>query len=210
LTVNGTLTLTGGILDPSSVNNFTIGVSSSWLNTGGVFLPQVSTVSFVGTTAGLFIKSNGSNFANVLVNGAGGYWTMLDSMTLTSTMTITGGTLNTGSGNNAILVGRNWRNSVGAFIANQSTVTFNGTVSNEKIFSNGSPFNNIEFMAMAEPGFPGLHDGHLFDDFDRRNAEYQCRQQFWHVRGGDWLNNGASLPPTSVQSSLMERQLDRK
>src|SRR5207302_6637215 len=108
----------------TAANNYTIGVSYNWVNTGGIFTANASTVSFNGTTAGHTIKSNGSPFGNVQVNGAGGYWTLIDSMTLTSTMTLTAGTLDTAS--QAILSMGNWTNNSGTFKANQSTITFAG------------------------------------------------------------------------------------
>jgi len=94
------------------------------------------------------IQSNNSNFGNVILNGVNGYWTMLDSMTVTSSMTITTGTLDT-SGTNCggtscnITVGGSWITAPGgSFIAQQSSVTFTGSTP-LKIQSRGNPFNYI-------------------------------------------------------------------
>ena len=46
LTVNESLTLAAGTLNTG--NNYTIGVSSNWVNTGGVFTANASTVTFTG------------------------------------------------------------------------------------------------------------------------------------------------------------------
>jgi len=62
------------------------------LNTGGSYKAGTSTTAFVGTTVGQSIKSAGYPFGNVQINGSGGYWTLLDSMTANSTMTLTAGT----------------------------------------------------------------------------------------------------------------------
>jgi len=76
------------------------------------------------------------------MNGTGGYWTMQDSMTLTSTMTLTAGSLDTSSNNYGITVGRDWKNNGGNFIVNQSTAMFTARSRMKKITSGGDPFYN--------------------------------------------------------------------
>ena len=84
----------------------------------------------------------------MILNGSGGYWTLQDSMTVTSTLTITQGALDT-SGNNcsgaacSMSVAAGWLNNGGRFVANTSTVTFNGTIAAQNITSRGSPFYNL-------------------------------------------------------------------
>src|SRR4029077_8134851 len=118
----------------NSNNNLRISVGGDWNNTGGFFTPSLSTVTFTGTTPGHIILSQKDPFTNVVINGSGGYWPLKDSMTITSTMTLTAGTLDTSSSNNAILLGGGWANTGGTFTAHQSTVTLNGaspqTISN--------------------------------------------------------------------------------
>ena len=123
VTVNENLTLTAGTLDDSA--NFAIGVSSNWVNNGGVFTAGLSTVTFNAATAGHTIQSNGSAFGNVFFNGSGAVWTLQDALTVNSTMTLNAGTLNTGS-SQSVAIGSNWTNNGGAFIANQSTISFIG------------------------------------------------------------------------------------
>ena len=60
-------------------------------------------------------------------NGGGGTWILQDSMTVTSTMTLTGGTLDTSANNQEILLQGGWVSNGGSFNARKSTVTLNGS-----------------------------------------------------------------------------------
>src|SRR6202035_983173 len=88
LTVNESLTLTAGSLDTGISNNYAIGVSSNWINNGGTFIAELSTVTFLATTPGHTITSNGSAFNNLQFNGTSGKWTLQDPLIVSSTLTI--------------------------------------------------------------------------------------------------------------------------
>ncbi|MFA5975688.1 MAG: hypothetical protein WC859_05915, partial [Elusimicrobiota bacterium] len=141
LTVNETITLTAGKLD-ATTSNYGIGVTKNWTNSGGLFTARSSTVTFNGTGAGNTIQSNGSPFSNVQINSADGTgsWVMQDSMTVTSTMTITSGSLDTSASNFNILLGGGWFNNGGVFAVNGSTLTLNGAVA-QKINTSGQSLN---------------------------------------------------------------------
>src|SRR5262249_51968349 len=95
ITVGLTLTLTNGNVDSGA--NQAIWLGGSWWNNGGSYLPNASTVTFASTNVGQKIINGKSNFSFVQFNGSGGYWTLQDSMTVVSSMTLTNGTLDSGS-----------------------------------------------------------------------------------------------------------------
>ena len=151
VTVNENLTLTAGTFD-SSASNFTIGVAENWLNSGGLFNARASTVTFTGALTGNTITSRGSPFGSVSLTGSG-YWTLIDSMTLTSTMTVTNGTLDTSASNCSGLscnmtVAGSWYETNGTFLTNASTIAFTAATA-QKIQTGGDPFNNIQFNNAA-------------------------------------------------------------
>ena len=106
MTVDGSFTLTAGTLDTSASN---FGLSpATWINNGGNFVANQSTVTFAHGAAA-YITSRGIPFANVFVDGS--LCLLQDSMTVTSTMTLTAGTLNTsddGIHSRAIAIGGSW------------------------------------------------------------------------------------------------------
>src|SRR5262245_58196639 len=102
-------------------------LGGNWINTGGIFTTGTSTVTFNATTPAHLIASNANPFSHMIFNGVGGYWTMLDAMTVQGHLTLTNGTLDTKStGNFPISVGGDWNHSGGTFVANASTVTLTG------------------------------------------------------------------------------------
>lgn len=142
LTISGDYTQAGGSMTLTS-GNMTVG--GNWKNTGGIFKPGTATVIF-NSNGAQTIRTFGRPFNNVIFNGVGGYWTLQDSMTVLSSMTITAGALDTDPvGNNGIAVGLDWMNGGGAFVGNESTVTFNATTSGRTITSGGSAFGHVLF-----------------------------------------------------------------
>ena len=168
LLVNESLSLQAGTLNTTAAN-YPVTVGLSWLNTGANFVANASTVTFNGSATGQSIRSNGKNFANLYFNGSG-YWTLLDSMTVTSTMTLAAGNLDTSGPNDLygpngpgtfacngnttscdIAVAGGWQNALGTsarFIAESSTITFTAATP-QKMTSNGSPFFNLLFNNAA-------------------------------------------------------------
>jgi hypothetical protein len=142
--VNGNLTLSGGTLIANGNN---INVKGNWLNQAGAYNPGANLVTLSGTSSGKSVITNGQPFSSLTVNGAGGYWTMMDPMTLSGPLSIQAGTFDTSISSYSITdsgsfsqtggtfnlnvstmsIGGNWSDTAGTFSAGTSTVTFTGT-----------------------------------------------------------------------------------
>lgn len=79
-------------------------VSGSWNDTG-TFTHSTSTVKFTSTTTGELITTTGSFFRDLTFDGVGGGWTLQDSITVTSVLTITNGNFNGGTATTITLSG---------------------------------------------------------------------------------------------------------
>src|SRR6185295_18233322 len=84
--VDENLTLSAGTLDMTA-GNYSLTISSNWLNTAGAFTTRASSITFAGASQGLKITSRAFPFNQAVFNGSGGYYTLTDSMTV-STITI--------------------------------------------------------------------------------------------------------------------------
>jgi len=128
-------------------NNSSLVVGGSWTITSGSFISGTSIVTFNATSAGHRITSKGDPFASVVFNGSGGYWTLQDSMTALSNVTLTAGTLDTNSGSNlGIAVAGDWNNNGGTFTPNQSTVTFNGVSTSTSTWTGSTSFYSLQSL----------------------------------------------------------------
>lgn len=94
ITVNRNLTLNGGTLDAAGS---TITVGKSWLNNGSVFVPHSNTVVFDGTSSDLQVLSGGQSFGTLTISGAGGTLSTLDPLTVSGSLILTTGTLDSPS-----------------------------------------------------------------------------------------------------------------
>src|SRR5258708_3826983 len=83
------MTITEGTQETKPNSNFLTKFAGYWINNGGVFIVNNSTVSFTSTASEGRVRSRGSPFRNVFIgsNTTGGYYTLQDSMTV-STITI--------------------------------------------------------------------------------------------------------------------------
>ncbi|MFA6042154.1 MAG: hypothetical protein WC786_00530 [Patescibacteria group bacterium] len=107
------------------------------LQTGGTFTPDQSTLTMTlastvvaNATTDLITVGTGNPY-NVIVNDGGGTYTLTveveDPLVVTNNITITGGVLDTKTGeSNSISVGNNWTNN-DSFTARSATVTFTAT-----------------------------------------------------------------------------------
>src|SRR5262249_9062944 len=116
LTIQESLVLTAGTLD-ATATPYSVTVSSNWLNTGGYFNARPSTVTF-DAGAPQKIQSRGSPFANVQFNNSAGSWVLQDSMTVTSSVTITQGRFDMSA--SSVALGGSWLNIGGSFTENGS------------------------------------------------------------------------------------------
>src|SRR5262249_24902345 len=133
--------------------------------------------------------SDGNNFGYVLFSGTGG-WVLQDSMTVVSTMTLSGGTLD--SANNDITVGGSWWNTGTNFIPNTATVLFTGG-NTQKLRSNGRNFSTVRLHGTG--GNWVMQDsmtltGDLFIDDGRLDA---TASNFPIFLQGSWANTGGNF-----------------
>ncbi|MCK5212007.1 fibronectin type III domain-containing protein, partial [Candidatus Parcubacteria bacterium] len=84
----------------TAVGEQNITVNGSWDGSSGSFEAASSTVEFISTTSGNFIRTNDSPFYNLTFNGSGGEWTLVGHASSTATTTIMAGTLIHGGDNN--------------------------------------------------------------------------------------------------------------
>ncbi len=89
LDVNGDLTITAGALN---ANNLNINLAGNWTN-NGTFTPGTGTVTLDGTTPQTM---SGSTFYNLTINNASGI-TLLTDETVSNTLTLSNGNVNTGA-----------------------------------------------------------------------------------------------------------------
>ncbi len=179
----GNLALTAGTLDPSA-SNYSVTVSSSWLNTGGVFTARASTVTLAGARVGLSMKSKGYPFSNLQLSGTG-YYTLVDSMTVTSTMTLTAGTLDA--------FHLQFRHLAGRELVQHDQHLY-GEVFNRYAGRHlRRPAASDQRQTLRLPALKrlrrllharGFHDGHLHHDAHGRNIEHKCERQLRHCGRG--------------------------
>ncbi|MBZ0166419.1 MAG: hypothetical protein K8I00_06385, partial [Candidatus Omnitrophica bacterium] len=142
INVNGTLSLTSGMLDTKATENNAINVGGNWLNDGGTFDPRQATVVFDATAGSPTIISNNQAFYNIEFDDTGNNitFTLEDALDINGTLRITGGNLDTKSGeNNSIHVAGNWLNQ-DLFTARNGIVTLDGTMGSPTITSGGQAF----------------------------------------------------------------------
>jgi hypothetical protein len=83
---------TGRTLDAHTAHSYSLTISSGWVN-NGTYLACSSSVTFVGADTGNTIKSGGSNFYKILINGPGSWTPVTNPITVSSTVVVASGTL---------------------------------------------------------------------------------------------------------------------
>jgi len=144
-TANGNLTLTSGVLDTDTNNNYAVNIASNVLINGGSFNAYRSTVTVSGSwtfTSGSFggsglqlfnatspeaISAPTMSFGTLQFNGMGGSWTLGAKLIVSNTLTLTAGTLDSSSGNNEIVVSSSVFLNGGTFNLNASTMNVQGS-----------------------------------------------------------------------------------
>src|SRR5262249_16894172 len=125
---NGTLTLTAGTLDSSSsnyplfayadapflmnggslrLNSSVMTAGGSWTVNGGTFDAGTSTVSFAYAGSTKIIKTNGFPFFNLEFSNGAKSWALADPLSVSGSLTLTAGTLDTTTNNYAVTVSSN-------------------------------------------------------------------------------------------------------
>lgn len=168
LNVDGTITIQGTLSAENGLGGSTrLDIASGWDSSSGVFMGAGSTVIFTGTgnVKSYSIISGGQSFDRMIINDGGGMttWNLTGDLQLTGTLELVDGVLDTNSMNNyTVAVGGDWLNSGAMFVANTSTVRFDGTNSVYRINSNGDAFYNLEF----DDGGAAMTIWELQDDLD--------------------------------------------
>jgi hypothetical protein len=143
-----------GFTGTVSIQN-SILVFGNW-NWGGTTLlgAGTGTVAFSATSGTKTITSNGFSFpANVTINGIGGAWECQDALSVTSTLTMTNGTLKLKSGTTS---------TVGAFGTSGTNQKFLSatTPGTRATISDASGTNTVEYLTIQDSNATG---GAIFD-----------------------------------------------
>ncbi len=91
----------------------------------GAYTKGTETVTLTGTGS-QNLKGGSSGFYNLTINGSGGTYTLQGALTVTNTLTITAGTLDTKSGSNFTVNAGIWSRS-GTFTVRSATLSITGT-----------------------------------------------------------------------------------
>ncbi len=121
LLVGGDLTITSGKLAAST---WPVSVSGDWSNAGT--FTSSGTVTLSGTSSSGTLKSGGSSFYALTINGSGGTYTLQDALTTADDLTLTAGTLAASSSN--VRIGGDLNITAGAFTGGAGTVSITGNV----------------------------------------------------------------------------------
>lgn len=125
--------------------------------------------------------------------------------TVNGTFTLNGGTLDVSTSSYGLVIGKNWLNNGGKFLARSSTVTFSGTTSGLDILSGGQSFAKITFNGsggawtvrdrFTASGTTVLTSGTL----DASTDSYT-------MRFGQFVQNGGTIVPQSGVIVLTNHQ----
>jgi hypothetical protein len=137
LTVTNDVTISSGTLN---ANNLNLTLGGNWLD-NGAFVPGTGTVTFNGTNQSI-TKTTGETFYNLVLDGSGTK-TLGGNVSTTNDLTInTTAVFDITTNNYTVNIGRNWTNN-GNFLAQNGTVTFNGSAAQTIGGTTVTNFNNI-------------------------------------------------------------------
>jgi hypothetical protein len=124
-----------------TANNLNLALEGNWVNSGGLFAPGTSSVSFLGTSAQSIYKSGGETFGNLVFSNAGTK-TLLSAVTASNVLINSGSALDVNTTNNQLTVKGNFVND-GTFNARSGLVFFNGTTAQTISGTSTTDFYNI-------------------------------------------------------------------
>jgi hypothetical protein len=139
---NDAVTITSkGVLTASSTASFTVG--GNWLNQG-TFTSGTGTVTLDAGDSGNTLTTGGSSFRNLSFNNAAGGWTLQDTATVASVLTITAGDFSAGS-QTLTLSGTTGTPFVssGTFTPATSTVIYTGNYGSGNTTVKNLTYNNL-------------------------------------------------------------------
>jgi len=150
ITASSDFTLTIGTLNaPTSGQAFNIAGS---LDLAGTYNASTGKITMNATSGTPTFDSGGNDLYDLDFDDSGNTitFTLNSAIVLDNDLTITNGTLNTGS-NYAITLGGNWVNE-GLFVSNTSLVTFNKASGTQTIDAGGTGDNNTDFQDLTKSG----------------------------------------------------------
>jgi len=159
------LTMTGytGTLAGSN----TLAISGSMTLASGMTLTYTGAITFNSTTSGMTITSAGKTIGSTMTfNGSGGVWTLQDATNVSTSITLTAGTLALGS-NTLTLSGTGtvWNANGGSLTAGTSTITLSDASSSSKTFSGGGLTYNNFYITGSGTGAYTIAGSNTFQDF---------------------------------------------
>lgn len=141
----GDVTITAGAVTLPASATTTLG--GSFQNTGGSFVANAGLLNFTATDTSNIVRFGGSDTHQVRFAGAGGAWTMSDTVaTTTNTFTVATGTVTLPTGR--LAVGDDFT-VTGAVIGSTGTLELYGTGGGNVITLNGSDLNDLFVNAGA-------------------------------------------------------------
>ncbi|MFH1207749.1 MAG: helix-turn-helix domain-containing protein [Patescibacteria group bacterium] len=177
------------------------------IQSGGQFIYDQSTVQFDGTTGtdDLITNGSGDSYAlyNLTINDGGNSLTVEveDPLVVKNDLTITGGTLDTVTGeNNAINVGNNWLNS-DIFTARTAPVTFDATDSGNTINPGSSSFYDVIFNGSGGAWSPLTNTMTITNDLTMTNGTFNTAAGTANVTVNGNVQCGASCGTITMNSA---------
>jgi hypothetical protein len=153
MTASNNLTVTAGAL---TLPTGSTTVAGSFANNGGSFAHASGTLALTSTSGGKTLRLGGSSLNRLVVNGAGGGWTMTDTNATTSlSVAILAGSVTFPTGTFAI--GSDLTAS-GTIVHNSGTVRLTGTSSSAVLRTGGSDLGSVVF---AGSGSYSMQDSSL-------------------------------------------------
>ncbi len=137
INVDGDLTIGAAPATLNSASN-RIDFYGNWINNGGTFTPGTGLVVERTPGAANIGKVGGGTETFYQLQITTGTMSMTSNITVSNILTISGGTLNGGASGFNLTVGSNWENSGGTFTPGNSTVIFNGSVT-QNLFKTTAP-----------------------------------------------------------------------
>ncbi|MDE2215490.1 MAG: autotransporter-associated beta strand repeat-containing protein, partial [Candidatus Omnitrophica bacterium] len=143
----GSVVINGGTL----VAQTSFNVGGSWTVSSGTFTPGTNTVSFTSTSTGQTITTGGQSFYNLTFSGAGGGWTLQDTLGVSQDLTQSNGTVNAGS--HTINITRDFVQTSGSFSQTSFSMTVgrNFTANGQNDSTISQQFNGLS-LTMSGTG----------------------------------------------------------
>ncbi|MBU1811373.1 MAG: DUF2341 domain-containing protein, partial [Candidatus Omnitrophica bacterium] len=138
ISVGGNFTQSGGTFNSTAGN---LSLSANFTHTAGTFNANSGTAIFDAADLDNAITSMGAAFYNVEFNGAGGKWTLADSLDIDNNLFLTAGTLDVSSADYGVTIGGDFNRSGGTLAQRQGTVAFDDADKVSAIYGDNTFYN---------------------------------------------------------------------